>query len=97
MQQSLKLWLEKKKTDFNPEEAGRICDKILELKGGFFDACVATVYAFEKGDLNDDEFMVSLSEITGKTPDELVKTMMAEKEKSSKINPEVKPDDERNG
>ena len=72
MAQLMQEWLAKRGIDFSPDEAENLCSVTLGLEGDNLDACVSYVYAFEKGELNEDDFVAALCELTGKPPEELV-------------------------
>lgn len=72
MGELLKDWLQKRDISFNPKEAEWLCRDTLKLEGESLDDCLNYAYSFERGDLDEDGFMVMLCELSGMPPEELV-------------------------
>jgi len=75
MSQLMHEWLDKRGIDFDPDEAESLCSVMLGLEDDNLDICVSYVYAFEKEELNEEEFVAALCELTGKPPEELVEAI----------------------
>lgn len=71
MKDALGKWLEKQGVEVGIDTAKSICDN-LGLDSEKKDACLGLVYRFEKGEVDEPEFMQGLLLLSGKSPEEVM-------------------------
>lgn len=74
MKRALKNWLSKVGIDMDTEKTQQVCQS-LGLNQDQMDACIMLSYQFEKGELDEAEFTVGMSNVIGKTPEETVQIL----------------------
>lgn len=92
MRKALQKWLKKRELpEIDAELAQVLCSK-LGLEGEKVDSCLAFVYQFEKGDINQVDFTTGLCMLSGKKPEEVMGMLKGvEAKPSDKIRVEIKP------
>ena len=86
MQQALSNWLKKKDMDVDIAAANALC-KRLKLDDDKTEGCIRLATDFELDRIDDKDFMMGLSILSGKHPEELAKIIKEKDEPQNKAQP----------